>query len=180
MLLEYQQHLLFYYIFHNLYYKYFEYPKKYYSNGIEQCKLVNAYSLSNFNYTLCGLILLFFPLKSNYYQNFYPYFLCIQGPLSYVSNSVYIDTLHWSHKYDNTFSKYNTIIALYQTKYYHISYFQYYVIAVLILLQQLDAFYLRKRVFEMYIILHNMWISIIPLLTIYTIYKDKTQLLIGY
>lgn len=180
MLVEYQQHILIYYIFHNLYYKYFEYPKKYYSNGIENCKLVNAYLLSNFNYTFCGIILLLFPLKSKYYQNFYPYFLCIQGPLSYFSNSLYIDKIHWSHKYYKTLSKYNTIIGLYQTRYYYMTFFQYYVIAIIILLQRLDAFYLRKRIFEVYIILHNMWNSLLPLITIYTIYKDKTQLLIDY
>ena len=74
LLLEYQQQLIFYYILHSIYYEFFEFPRKYSIKGIEKCKEMNVYSISSFNYTICGLFLMRYPLKSMYFQNFYPLF----------------------------------------------------------------------------------------------------------
>jgi len=180
LLLEYQQQLIFYYILHSIYYDFFEFPRKYSIKGIEKCKEVNVYSISSFNYTICGLFLMRYPLKSMYFQNFYPYFLCIQGILCYMSESLYIDNKHWSHSYYETFSKYNILVALYQTQYYYLHLWQYYIILIGLFTQQLSFFYLRNKKVKSYMMLQIMWRSIIPIITYHTIYRDSNQLLIGY
>ena len=180
LLLEYQQQLILYYILHNIYYQYFEFPKKNFISGIKKCKELNCYSLSSFNYTLCGLFLMRYPLKNIYFQSFYPYFLCIQGILCYTSESVYIHKIHWSHSYNETVSKYNTLLALYQGQYYYLTLWQCYIFFIGFTANHLALFYMRNKHVNPYMKLQIIWRFTIPLLIFYTIYSDNTQLLIAY
>lgn len=180
LLLEYQQQLILYYILHSIYYQYFEFPKKHFISNIKKCKELNCYSLSSFNYTLCGLFLMRYPLKNIYFQSFYPYFLCIQGILCYISESVYIDKIHWSHSYYETFSKYNILLALYEAQYYYLNMWQYYIFIIGFMCHRLALFYIRNKHVNPYIKLQIVWRFTITTLIYYTIYKDKSQLLIGY
>jgi len=72
--------------------------------NIEYCKKINLYSLSSFSYSLVGFLLLKFPLHIHYYDAFYSYFLIVQGIISYLSDSVYIDQVHWTHRIDPSFA----------------------------------------------------------------------------
>ena len=156
LLLEYQQQLILYYILHNIYYQYFEFPKKHFISGIKKCKELNCYSLSSFNYTLCGLFLMRYPLKNIYFQSFYP------------------------HSYYETVSKYNTLLALYQGQYYYLTLWQYYIFFIGFTANHLALFYMRNKHVNPYMKLQIIWRFTIPLLIFYTIYSDNTQLLIAY
>jgi len=180
LLLEYQQQLILYYILHSIYYTYFEFPKKHFILGIKKCKEHNCYSLSSFNTTICGLFLMYYPLKSIYFQRFYPYFLCVHGFLCYMSESVYIDKIHWCHSYNESFSKYIIILSLYQVQYYYLYLWQYYVMFIGLGTRQLAMFYIRNRHIVPYMILQIMWRFTIPLLTYYTICGDNAQRLVEY
>ena len=74
--------------------------------------ILNMYKLSCFNYTIVGLFLLKYPLRTPYFQVFFPHNMILQGIISYLSDVVYFDACHWSHQLDVTFATYNTIIGI--------------------------------------------------------------------
>ena len=80
--------------FHHFFYRLF--PTRYkhksfftdtYKNRYAVCKKNVMYSLSSFNITMAGLLLFKYKINSLYFQSFYPHFLCIQGIVSYLSDS---------------------------------------------------------------------------------------------
>tara|TARA_B100000401_G_C52616929_1_gene629454 strand:- start:354 stop:836 length:483 start_codon:yes stop_codon:yes gene_type:complete len=145
------QNLFIYILFHNVLDNINYFPKNNIQEtyktlkNIDYCKKINIYSLSSFNYTFMGLYLLINPLKIKVFNYFYPFNLCVQGFISFLSDSVYIDKDHWSHNYDVSFALYNTIIALYLFTKYKITFTKMIILIWGLSVQKLASYYLKKK-----------------------------------
>ena len=139
----------------------------------EICRKINIFSLSSFTYSLIGIYFLYKPLKEPYFQEFYPYFLILQGILSFLSDSVYDNKEHISHKLDVIFASYNTILA------FIIAIFIYKVSPIYLFLLFFAVFFLKiggicrkKSAINLYMICHILWHCLIPFTGFYVIHHD--------
>lgn len=172
------QHLFFVYIFYIIYSQFLKkdlvakqlIAKKNYKK-LEELKKNTFYSLSSFTYTLGGIFVLFYPIKIDYYQAFFPYFLIAQGFISYLSDVICINTLKCS-MIDITFATYNTIICLLISTYYNLNIFESYILIIGILFIFISNYYFKKNNIKKYIIFHTLWHITLPALAVYVVYKD--------
>ena len=115
--------LYFFFLFHfnYIYVPYFPRIKeadylKHNSEDLKHFKNINLYSLSSFSYTFLGLFALKYKLNNYYFDSYMPYFVMIQGPISYISDSIYVDKYHWIHDLDISLASYNFTYTFYIKK----------------------------------------------------------------
>ena len=139
----------------------------------EICRKINIFSLSSFTYSFIGVYLLYKPLKEPYFQDFYPYFLILQGIISFLSDSVYDNKEHFSHKCDIVFASYNTMMA------FIIAVFVYEVPLPYLFLLCLALFFLKigricrkNSAINGFMTCHILWHCLIPLTAFYVIHYD--------
>jgi hypothetical protein len=131
--------------------------------------LYKCYAFSSFHYTIVGLTLCYYPLSSDYYQSFFPLFLCVQGGISYLSDVVYLERInHWSQYLDRTFASYNMMITLLVLRecFAHSKY-ELVVIALGIGVKKIDDHCFTNKYVESYMVFHILWHSILPVFGIY-------------
>ena len=176
------QQLIFLYIFYIFYSKFLRkdliskqnIAKKNFKK-LEELKKNIFYTLSSFTYTLGGIFVLFYPIKIDYYQAFFPYFLIAQGFISYLSDVVCINTLKCSI-IDITFATYNTFICLLISNYYNLNILESCILTIGIFFIFISSYYFKKNNIKKYVIYHILWHITLPLLAVYVIYKDyKSQ-----
>ena len=138
---------------------------------LEELKKNIFYGLSSFTYTIVGIFVLFYPIKINYYQAFYPYFLIAQGFTSYMNDVICINTLKCSI-IDITFATYNIFIGILIFSYYKLNFFESCILIIGILLIFISNYYFKKNNIKKYTIYHILWHIILPSLAIYVVYKD--------
>jgi len=169
-------HSILYIILHKCYI--YSYKNKYenekYSQikNINYCKKINIYSLSCFSYSIVGFFMLKYKTKFDYFNSFYPYFLILQGIISYMSDSKYIDNVHWSHNIDKTFAPYNLFICILIAQYYKINKIKWLLIFIGILSLKLGKISFYNNKIYLYCFFHTLWHTIIPIISIYTIIKN--------
>ena len=162
--------------FHHFFYRVF--PTRYkhkslftetYKQRFAVCKKNIIYSLSSFNITIAGLLLFKYKINSSYFQSFYPHFLCIQGIVSYLSDSKYIDIYHWSHHYDITFAQYNYFLMWYIAfKHYKLNKIMKIGLLSTFACKQLSSYYSKKNI-NLYMFYHTLWHTVAPGLSIYVL-----------
>lgn len=131
--------------------------------------LYKCYAFSSFHYTIVGVTFLCFPLRSDYYQSFYPYFLCVQGLFSYLSDVVYLERIrHWSQYLDRTFACYNMIVALFVIHHcFENSKYELAVVTLGIAVKKIDDYCFSHQHIRAYMVFHILWHSILPVFGIY-------------
>ena len=141
--------------------------------------LYHFYAFSSLHYTVLGIILFNYPLISKHFQTFFPLFMCIQGPISYLSDVAYLEDVdHWSHWLDRTFASYNMFWALcvFCMCFEHNN-FERAIIVSGILVKKLDDYCFRREYVKTFMILHILWHTILPAYGIYkTILKNRSPL----
>lgn len=166
------QQLLLLFLFSN-FFRNFQYiidpdDKKY-----EICRKINIFSLSSFTFSLIGIYFLYKPLKEPYFQDFYPYFLILQGIISFLSDSVYDNKEHICHKLDIIFASYNTILAFFIAVFVYempSKYLFFFCLAVLFL--QLGRICRKKSAINLFMVCHILWHCLIPFTAFYVIHYD--------
>ena len=144
--------------------------KKYFKE-LNNCRKNIFYKLSSFTYTILGIFLLYYPIKINYFQAFYPFFLIVQGFTSYMNDIIHINTLKWS-SLDTSLATYNTLIAILLAIYYNLNIFQYSILIFGVLFYFMSNYYLKKSNIKKYCMYHILWHITIPLLASYVLYTN--------
>lgn len=131
--------------------------------------LYKCYAFSSFHYTLVGLTYYQFPLPSDYYQTFYPLFLCLQGGISFLSDVVYLErTCHWSQYVDRTFASYNMLMTLLVIRHcLNVTRPELVLVAMGIGIKKVDDYCFTKQYITAYMIFHILWHTILPMFGIY-------------
>ena len=145
--------------------------------NIQYCKNINAYSLSPFMYTLTGLCILKYKTKFKYYDKFYPIFLILQGFISFISDSKYIDEIHWSHPFDKTLATYNLFICIIIASKYKINNIRWLLIFSGILSFKLGTLSFNYNKVYQYCFFHFLWHTIIPITSIFTIIENSKYIM---
>ena len=177
------EQLLYFSIFHILYSyllknelrnkKYIVKKKKNFQE-LNNCRKNIFYKISSFTYTILGIFLLYYPIKIDYFQSFYPFFLIVQGFTSYMNDIIHINTLKWS-SVDTSLATYNTLIAILLATYYNLNILQYIILIFGVLFYFLSNYYLKKNNIKKYCIYHILWHITIPLLASYIVYNDHSS-----
>ena len=169
-----------YFTFHHIYRKlrpsffrtkqnYITKPKEVYKT----CKQINLYSLSSFNYTLMGILLYKYKLNNNFFRCYYPPFMCAQGIISYLSDSLYVGEPHWSHNIDISFAAYNSIGLVLLLQFYTLNYIEKSIFTIGFLIKKLDAYYYRNNIINKYKFCHILWHTILPGLSAHIVYSRR-------
>jgi len=140
--------------------------------NIDYCKQINLYSMSSFSYSLVGIVILKYKTPFKHFDSFYPYFLIVQGIISYLSDSNHIDQQHWSHSLDISFASYNLLICLIICKNYKISKIKWLLICFGILSLKIGGMFVSNDKVYIYCFFHILWHTIIPIISIYTIIEN--------
>lgn len=138
---------------------------------LNNCRRHIFYKLSSFTYTILGIFSLYYPIKINYFQAFYPFFIIIQGFTSYMNDIIHINTLRWS-SLDTSLATYNTLIAILLATYYNLNILQYIILIFGVSFYFLSNYYLKESNIKKYCMYHILWHITIPLLASYVLYTD--------
>ena len=129
---------------------------------------LSLYSLSSFNYTLIGLLMLKYNI-SYYSQHFFPYFLILQGFISYFS-----DVLYTNNKYiyllDCSFATYNLFLSCFI---FHFTKSDLLILFLSILFFKLGHFFYFKHKYHLYQLFHTLWHFLLPIAAINKLTKNK-------
>ncbi len=130
------------------------------------------YSVSSFFYTVLGLFMLKYPIKFKYFQNFYPYFMIIQGFISYISDVIYADKTSIFHNIDRGFATYNTIICIILAFKYKLSY-EFITIILTITAHFVGNYFINKKKIQLRMLTHFFWHLLMPLQTMIVLYRHQ-------
>ena len=160
-----------YYIPFSLLYSAMNPPKECY------CKLLTygapilyfIYSLSSFHYTVIGIYLHMYPaILLEYYRPFMPFFLMLQGGISFLNDVYYYDKhIHWSSFLDRSFASYIFIQFIYQAFYIRWSQLEICVIFMGVTAKAGSSYYGSANDGYRYMVYHILWHTILPVLGIY-------------
>ena len=149
--------IIFFIIFYFVY-KYFNKSK--FKNIEHKINKISLYSLSSFSYTLTGLIMLKLKLKNKYYQNFFPYFMIIQGFISYSADVIYFNKYNIIHDIDKAFATYNFILCCFI---YKLKKEDFIFLLLSIYCFKKGNYYFLNKNYKKYKLYHILWHFILPL-----------------
>ena len=119
-----------------------------------------------------GLILYKYNIKNKFFRCYYPPFLCLQGIISYLSDSLFIRKPHWSHSIDKSFAAYNSISGAILSTYYNLNSIEQFIFFLGFIIKPIDTYYWQNNNIKMYTFTHILWHSILPGLSAYVVYTN--------
>jgi hypothetical protein len=134
--------------------------------GIQLCEkslFLYVYAFSSFHYSFVGLACLLSPIPPYHLQRVFPIFMCAQGPVSFLSDVVYVHKAnHWSRQLDRTFALYNTMLALIVLESWKPCFLECAIILFGLLVKPIDSYYYRNGTRMKYMVAHFIWHTILP------------------
>ncbi len=181
MIILIKQTLLF-LLFHNIYINIPYFPRineidylKHNPTDLKHLKNINCYSLSSFNYTILGLFLIKYNSGIFYIDQFLPYFIIIQGPISFISDSTYVDKYHWNHDLDISLASYNSTFSfgvfLYTYSTWKLSNIYYIILFLGKIFHLMSRYSFENKKYKHYEQYHTLWHLIIPYNSMLMLYK---------
>ena len=173
-------------LFHNIYINTPYFPRineidylKHKPNDLKHFKNINCYSLSSFNYTILGLFLIKYNSGLFYIDQFLPYFIIMQGPISFISDSTYVDKYHWIHDLDISLASYNSTLSIgvffYTYNIWKLSNIYYIILILGKICHLMSRYSFEKKKYKHYEIFHILWHIIVPYNSMLMFYKINMQ-----